>query len=111
MASSTAAPTTAPSSAAITRDLARIRGELLGLSPDRIDGESSLLRLGGDSVLTVRMAALILRRLSVGLALSEVTVEITRSYRLVTRRSGDSGTVRALPVEIEHRADPDAPFP
>ncbi|WP_433323775.1 phosphopantetheine-binding protein [Spirillospora sp. CA-294931] len=96
----------------VSSDLARIWGELLDLDPGAIDGDASFLRLGGDSVLTVRMSALVRRRLSVELALSDVTVEITLSALadLVERRSGDGGGARALPVDIEHRADPGAPF-
>ncbi|GAA2400711.1 hypothetical protein GCM10010191_04880 [Actinomadura vinacea] len=110
---STDAPTKARGSDEVARVLARIWADLLDLDPDAIDGNASFLRLGGDSVLAVRMSALIRKKLSVELALSDVTVEITLSALtdIVTRRSRDGATARALPVEIEHRADPDAPFP
>ncbi|WP_243716746.1 phosphopantetheine-binding protein [Actinomadura sp. KC345] len=96
------------------RELAAIWGELLDLDAREIEPDASFLRLGGDSVLAVRMSALVRRRLMVELALTDVTVEITLSALadLVARRSaGDGGSARALPVEIERRADPDAPFP
>ncbi|MFB4313928.1 phosphopantetheine-binding protein [Actinomadura sp. 21ATH] len=96
------------------RELAGIWSELLDLDPDAIDPDASFLRLGGDSVLAVRMSALVRRRLLVELALSDVTVEITLAALadLVARRSaGDGHAGRALPVEIERRADPAAPFP
>ncbi|GAA4071884.1 phosphopantetheine-binding protein [Actinomadura miaoliensis] len=95
------------------RELAEIWAELLGMDPGAIDEDASFLRLGGDSVLAVRMSALVRRRLSVELALSDVTVEITLSglADLVARRGRDGAAARALPVDIEHRADPDAPFP
>ncbi|WP_067814906.1 phosphopantetheine-binding protein [Actinomadura kijaniata] len=96
------------------RDLTRIWAELLGLDPGEIGPDASFLRLGGDSVLAVRMSALVRKRLGVELALSDVTVEITLSALadLVARRGGDGGTAgRALPVDIRRRPDPDAPFP
>jgi acyl carrier protein len=110
---STATPTKARGSDEVARDLARIWAELLDLDPDAINGDASFLRLGGDSVLAVRMSALIRKKLSVELALSDVTVEITLSALadLVARRSRDGATTRTLPVEIERHADPDAPFP
>jgi mycobactin phenyloxazoline synthetase len=103
----------ARTAAEVVPDLARIWAELLDLDPGTIDGDASFLRLGGDSVLAVRMSALIRKRLSVELALSDVTVEITlfALADIVARRGRDGTTTRALPVEIEHRADPDAPFP
>ncbi|WP_412517360.1 condensation protein [Actinomadura madurae] len=106
-------PARARPPAEIVPDLARIWAELLDLDPGTIGGDASFLRLGGDSVLTVRMSALIRKRLSVELALSDVTVEITLSELadIVARRGQGGATARALPVEIEHRADPAAPFP
>jgi mycobactin phenyloxazoline synthetase len=97
----------------VVGEIAGIWGELLDLDPDTIDPDASFLRLGGDSVLAVRMSALVRRRLAVELALSDITVEITLSAvaDLVARRSaGDGRAARVLPVEIERRADPDAPF-
>jgi acyl carrier protein len=97
----------------VAADRAAIWGELLGLEPDDVPTDTEFLRLGGDSVLSVRMAALVRRRLGVVLALSDVTVEITldRLADLVRRRSTAAGTVRDLPVDVVRRADPTAPFP
>ncbi|PZG21049.1 phosphopantetheine-binding protein [Nonomuraea aridisoli] len=95
-------------------ELSRIWGELLDVDPDTIPADASFLRLGGDSVLAVRMSAMVRRRLAVELALSDVTVEITLAQladAVRRRRTAGNGAHRALPVEIEHRADPSAPFP
>ncbi|MBF8186870.1 condensation protein [Nonomuraea sp. K274] len=95
-------------------ELSRIWGELLDLDPGTIPADASFLRLGGDSVLTVRMSAMVRRRMAVELALSDVTVEITLAQladAVMRRRTAGNGASRALPVEIEHRHDPSAPFP
>ncbi|MBE1533051.1 condensation domain-containing protein [Actinomadura algeriensis] len=104
-------PGTESAAGPVTRELAAIWGELLDLEPDAVPPDVSFVRLGGDSVLTVRLSALVRSRLAVELALSDVTVEITLDglADLVRRRTG--GTARALPVDIEHRPDPGAPFP
>ncbi|TDQ50272.1 condensation domain-containing protein [Actinorugispora endophytica] len=93
--------------------LAGIWAELLDLDTADLTPGSSFLRLGGDSVLAVRMAALVRKRLSVVLALSDVTVEITlaRLADLVRRRRTHTGAVRELPLEVSRRADPAEPFP
>ncbi|MGW5792129.1 condensation domain-containing protein [Saccharopolyspora sp. NPDC003752] len=91
--------------------LTEIWSELLGL--DEIPADSSFLNLGGDSVLAVRMSALVRRKLGVALALSDVRVEITLAELadLVARRSAGASSGRALPVEVTRRPDPSAPFP
>lgn len=97
----------------VETELARIWAELLDVDPESIAPDSSFLRLGGDSVLAVRMAALIRKRLSVVLALSDVTVEVTfgRLADLVRRRATTPGDVRDIPIDVVRRADPAAPFP
>ncbi|MEV4808140.1 phosphopantetheine-binding protein [Nonomuraea sp. NPDC049421] len=95
-------------------ELSRIWGELLDVDPEEIPADAAFLRLGGDSVLAVRMSAMVRRRMAVELALSDVTVEITLARlaeAIRRRRAGGNGAQRALPVEIERRADPSAPFP
>ncbi|WP_106400742.1 condensation domain-containing protein [Actinocorallia populi] len=94
-------------------ELSEIWGELLDLDPATIPRDTSFLRLGGDSVLAVRMSALVRKRLAVELALSDVTVEITLDglADLVAWRAESGGAARALPVEVERRPDPLAPFP
>lgn len=94
-------------------ELSEIWGELLDLDPAAVPRDTSFLRLGGDSVLAVRMSALVRKRLAVELALSDVTVEITLNglADLLVRRAAAGDTVRALPVEIGRRPDPYAPFP
>ena len=93
--------------------LADIWSELLGLDAHAIAPDVSFLRLGGDSVLAVRMAALIRKRLGVVLALADVGVESTVAQlaELVGRRSAAGTAVRALPVELRRRADGNRPFP
>ncbi|WP_026314107.1 phosphopantetheine-binding protein [Actinomadura flavalba] len=95
-------------------DLAAIWAELLDLDPASIAPDATFLRLGGDSVLAVRMSALVRRRLAVELALADVTVEISLAALtdlVRDRASGDGAGARALPVEIVRRPDPSAPFP
>lgn len=95
-------------------ELSRIWGELLDLHPDAIPADASFLRLGGDSVLAVRMSAMVRKRMAVELALSDVTVEITMAQladAVRRRRNPGDGAARALPVDIERRPDPSAPFP
>ncbi|MFI7615809.1 phosphopantetheine-binding protein [Nonomuraea terrae] len=98
----------------VEAELSRIWGELLDLDPETIPADAAFLRLGGDSVLAVRMAAMVRKRMAVELALADVTVEITLA-RLADavrrRRTAGNEAARALPVEIERRADPSAPFP
>ncbi|EME60942.1 phosphopantetheine-binding protein [Amycolatopsis decaplanina] len=93
--------------------LTRIWAELLDLGDRPIDQDTTFLRLGGDSVLAVRMAALLRKQLGVVLALSDIGVETTLNElaELVRRRVGAGGTTRALPVELRKRADPHAAFP
>ena len=92
--------------------LTEIWSELLGMDPAAISSETSFLRFGGDSVLAVRMAALIRKRLGVVLALADVGAESTLAEltALVHRRSAAGSPVRALPVELRRRSDKDEPF-
>ncbi|MFR9722193.1 condensation domain-containing protein [Streptomyces sp. MS19] len=93
--------------------LAGIWSELLALPPDEVPEDRAFLSLGGDSVLAVRMSAMVRRSLGVVLALSDVRVEITLAELtdLVARRRAGSADGRALPVEVTTRKDPHAPFP
>ncbi|MCI2419794.1 condensation domain-containing protein [Saccharopolyspora sp. K220] len=97
----------------ISTELAEIWAELLGLAPDEVPRDTGFLNLGGDSVLAVRMSAVVRRKLGVALALSDVRVEITLAELadLITRRSAGAAGGRALPVEVVRRTDPAAPFP
>ncbi|MEV0642090.1 phosphopantetheine-binding protein [Streptomyces sp. NPDC050619] len=78
-----------------------------------IPADISFLSLGGDSVLAVRMAALIRKRLGVNLALSDVRVEHTAAVLagLLHERGTAGGLSRSLSLDLERRKDPDAPFP
>jgi acyl carrier protein len=100
-------------SVSVDTELADIWARLLDLDPESITPDASFLRLGGDSVLAVRMAALVRTRLSVVLALSDVTVEVTfgKLADLVRRRATAPGEVRDLPIEVVRRSDPEAAFP
>ena len=93
--------------------LTQIWTELLDLSERPVDPGTSFLRLGGDSVLAVRMAALIRKRLGVVLALSDVGVESTvgELATLVRRRAAAGTSARALPIDLRRRPDRNAPFP
>ncbi|AQZ63379.1 Siderophore biosynthesis non-ribosomal peptide synthetase modules [[Actinomadura] parvosata subsp. kistnae] len=96
------------------KELAEIWSELLGLPPDEIPHDVGFLRLGGDSVLAVRMSALVRKRLGVALALSDVRVETTLDdlAELVRRHaSGGAPATRALPLTVTPRPDPHAEFP
>lgn len=94
-------------------ELAEIWSELLDLPPDEIQHDVSFLRLGGDSVLAVRMSALVRKRLGVALALSDVRVETTLGEltELVRRRASGEPAARALPIQVTPRPDPHAEFP
>lgn len=95
------------------KELAEIWSELLDLPPDEIPHDVGFLRLGGDSVLAVRMSALVRKRLGVALALSDVRVETTLGElaELVRRRVSGEPTARALPITVTPRPDPHAEFP
>ncbi|MGP3955763.1 condensation domain-containing protein [Nonomuraea sp. 3N208] len=95
------------------KELAEIWSELLGLPPDEIPHDVGFLRLGGDSVLAVRMSALVRKRLGVALALSDVRVETTLGElaELVKRRASGEPAARALPITVTPRPDSHAEFP
>ncbi|MFM9442378.1 phosphopantetheine-binding protein [Streptomyces acidiscabies] len=87
---------------------------VLDTDPASVPDDASFLSLGGDSVLAVRMAAVIRKRLGVNLALADVRVEhsAARLAALLHERSAaGSGVARRLDLDVERRADPDAPFP
>ncbi|HXV94183.1 MAG TPA: condensation domain-containing protein, partial [Pseudonocardia sp.] len=91
--------------------LAAVWGELLGLDPAEITPDATFLTLGGDSLLAVRMAAEIRRRLGVGLALPQIrpTLTIAELADLVRARPGDPAR-RGTTVRMRRRLDRDAPF-
>ncbi|MFK4105651.1 phosphopantetheine-binding protein [Streptomyces sp. NPDC019531] len=88
--------------------------DVLDTDASSIPDDTSFLSLGGDSVLAVRMAAVIRKRLGVSLALSDVRVEHTAVHLaalLNERGSAGGGVPHSLDLDIERRDDPDAPFP
>ncbi|MEV4222127.1 condensation domain-containing protein [Nonomuraea sp. NPDC049725] len=95
------------------KELAEIWSELLVLPPEEIPYDTGFLRLGGDSVLAVRMSALVRKRLGVALALSDVRVDTTLNElaELVRRRAAGGPGPRALPITVTPRPDPHAEFP
>ncbi|WP_155060260.1 condensation domain-containing protein [Streptomyces blattellae] len=110
--------TTSASLPAAPDDLVQaVRGvwaDVLDTDTASIPGDTSFLSLGGDSVLAVRMAAMIRKRLAVSLALSDVRVEHTAAHLaalLHERGTAGSGVPRELDLDIRRRDDPDAPFP
>lgn len=80
-----------------------------------VPAHASFLSLGGDSVLAVRMAAMLRKRLGAPLALADVRVEQNAAQlaALVHERSTGTGTgtLRPLPLDLNRRDDPEAPFP
>ncbi|MEM7674520.1 MAG: phosphopantetheine-binding protein [Myxococcota bacterium] len=100
----------------IVRDQVRdIWAELLHKDPTQIPDDRSFLRLGGDSVLSVRLSALIRQRLGVTLALSDVRVDTTvdELTAVVEQRAveGPGAASAAIPSIVSRRADPGEPFP
>jgi mycobactin phenyloxazoline synthetase len=95
--------------------LARIWAEVLDLPPGDVPADADFLRLGGDSVLAVRMSALVRRRLDVVLALSDVRVDTTLTELAAVvrlrRRENPAEPSSALPVRVAPRPDASAPFP
>ncbi len=92
-----------------------IWAELLHKEPAQIPNDRSFLRLGGDSVLAVRLSALIRQRLGVTLALSDVRVDTTLDdlAAVVEQRAADGpgAAAVAIPSVVRRRADPGQPFP
>ncbi|RKR88350.1 phosphopantetheine binding protein [Micromonospora pisi] len=87
--------------------------DVLDLDVTAVPADASFLSLGGDSVLTVRMAALIRQRIGAALALADVRVEhsAARLATLIHERGNATGALRPLPLELKRRDDPEAPFP
>ncbi|MEH1015780.1 condensation domain-containing protein [Micromonospora sp. CPCC 206060] len=87
--------------------------DVLDLDVSSVPADASFLSLGGDSVLTVRMAALVRQRLGAALALADVRVEhsAARLATLIHERGTGTGALRPLPLELKRRDDPEAPFP
>ncbi|MFI6785110.1 condensation domain-containing protein [Micromonospora sp. NPDC050276] len=87
--------------------------DVLDLDVTAVPADASFLSLGGDSVLTVRMAALVRQRLGAALALADVRVEhsAARLATLIQERGTATGGLRPLPLELKRRDDPEAPFP
>ncbi len=99
-----------------TRDNIRdIWAELLQRDADLIPDDRSFLRLGGDSVLSVRLSALIRQRMGIALALSDVRVDTTIDdlATVVLQRAGDgpNAAADAIPSAVRRRSDEAEPFP
>lgn len=92
--------------------LAGIWGELLDLDPAGIAPDTSFLAAGGDSLLAVRMASFIRRRLAVVLTPAEIRAEATLAELtdVVRARSVDGPAPRALATRVRRRLDTEAPF-
>ncbi|MGL5819319.1 MAG: condensation domain-containing protein [Phycicoccus sp.] len=106
--------TAVPAAEQVHETLRTVWAELLALPPDEVPAEVSFLRLGGDSVLAVRMSAMVRQRLGVDLALADVRVDTTLTdlAALVARRATSVAPQdRALPVDLTRRDDPAAAFP
>jgi mycobactin phenyloxazoline synthetase len=108
-------PTTPPPTDATLDVLRQIWVELLDVEADDVPLDTDFLRLGGDSVLAVRMAALVRRRLGVTLALTDVRVDTTLAQLHATlglrAAEAETGAERALLVTVAPRPDPAASFP
>ncbi|GAA2526248.1 SDR family NAD(P)-dependent oxidoreductase [Pilimelia columellifera] len=106
-----AAPRPAATAAPATRDPLRgIWADLLGR--DDIADDATFVSLGGDSLLAVRMTALVRQRLGVELSLPEIRSEstLTELAVLLDGRAGGAGPV-AAGLRLRRRPDPEAPFP
>lgn len=92
-------------------EITEVWAELLDLPTTRIPADTGFLNLGGDSVLAVRMSAMIRRKLGVSLGLAEVRVDTTvdEIAALVAERAADVAG-GPLPEITRRRADPHAPF-
>ncbi|MBE3014005.1 condensation protein [Microbispora sp. NEAU-D428] len=89
-----------------------IWADVLDVREDEIASGDRFLALGGDSVLAVRMAALVRRRLGVVLALSDIRVEQTLAELADVIRDRSAGrTADAPDLHITRRPDPLTPFP
>ncbi|RNG36061.1 condensation domain-containing protein [Streptomyces botrytidirepellens] len=111
----TTSPATAEATApaALVDAVRAVWADVLEIDVASVPADATFLSLGGDSVLTVRMAALIRKRLGVALALSDVRVEHSAAHLavLIHERSAGTGSLRPLPLELNRRDDPEAPFP
>lgn len=113
MTSASAPETTAP--ADLVDAVRAVWADALETDPAAVPADASFLSLGGDSVLAVRMAAMLRKRLGTPLALADVRVEQSAAQlaALVHERSTGAGTgaLRPLPLDLRRREDPDASFP
>ncbi|MFD7767377.1 condensation domain-containing protein [Streptomyces sp. NPDC059787] len=111
MTSAPAPETTAP--ADLVDAVRAVWADALETDPAAVPANASFLSLGGDSVLAVRMAAMLRKRLGTPLALADVRVEQSAAQlaALVHERSTGTGALRPLPLDLRRREDPDAPFP
>ncbi|MBB5781621.1 phosphopantetheine-binding protein [Nonomuraea jabiensis] len=92
--------------------LRRIWADVLDLPEERIASGDSFLALGGDSVLAVRTAALVRRRLGVVLAMSDLRVQDTLADLAAAVRERGSARDGDVPdLKPVRRDDPLAPFP
>lgn len=90
--------------------LLAIWSELLQLPDDRIEPSTTFLALGGDSLLAVRMATEVRRRLGVALPIADVLTD--RSFAELADVIDEAGVSTQVAIEqLDRRADPDAPFP
>jgi acyl carrier protein len=94
-----------------TAGLAQIWAEVLDVNPAEIGEDVTFLSLGGDSLLIVRVAALIRQRLGIRLAITQIQPTHTLAELGELVRGGASGPVRQSPqVRLSRRQDPAAPF-
>ncbi|MFJ1826166.1 condensation domain-containing protein [Streptomyces sp. NPDC088178] len=112
-------PVAAPAATAVSHELVDAIREVWASVLDRdlasVPAEASFLSIGGDSVLTVRMAAMLRKRLGVVLALADVRVEYSAAQlaSFIHERGtvAGAGTLQALPLDLKRREEPDEPFP
>ncbi|MGW4127323.1 condensation domain-containing protein [Amycolatopsis japonica] len=93
-------------------ELTRIWADVLEMSPAEIGEHVTFLSLGGDSLLVVRVAALIRQRLGVRLAVTEIQpMHTLAELGALVSRSGSNGPTRQSPqIRLSRRQDPAAPF-
>ncbi|MDX8055703.1 condensation domain-containing protein [Lentzea sp. BCCO 10_0798] len=92
--------------------LTEIWAEVLGLDSAEIRDDVTFLSLGGDSLLVVRVAALVRQRLGARLAITRIQPAHTLAElaELVRDHAADGAVAQSPQIRVGRRLDTDAPF-
>jgi acyl carrier protein len=92
--------------------LAEIWAEVLGRGVSEIRDDVTFLSLGGDSLLIVRVAALIRQRLGVRLAITQIQPAhtLTELAELVRHNGAGAAVAPSPQIRVSRRQDTEAPF-